>query len=182
MGTNKSALSAKQRGQDFLRNDRAVEVLDYALEGLTWRQIAETTGVSYETVRKDIIKANKAALEKRDDLAQRNLAIMTATLEENLNILNSVIQDIELEKTESKTLSPDKKAKLEKRQLLAMDRVDKLIHRQATLLGMTDQRAAGVTIQGVASITIQLPGGPLPATTEEPPTIPGTLVHSDDSE
>lgn len=191
MGVKNGDLSTAQRISELELSDRGAKVMALALDGMTWQGIADVLGVSYATARRDIIKANKAALEKRDELAARNLAIMTATLEENINISQAIIRDIEEEKAEVDKVDisrgrADKKSKLEKRQLLAMDRVDKLIHRQAVLLGLSDSGRTGVTIQGVSTINLTLGGvpvEPLPAPpTEGTRTVEGTLVQRDDTE
>ncbi len=191
MGVKNGDLSTAQRISELELSDRGAKVMALALDGMTWQGIADELGVSYNTARRDIIKANKAALEKRDKLAASMLAKMGAELNEGQAFCMAVVEDVQrelalLEKANISRGRADKKSKLEKRALLALDRYDKLAHRYATLMGMVESGRASVTIQGVSTIQLTLGGVPVEPLPEPPPegpgTVEGTLVKRDDTE
>jgi len=186
MGTPKGSLSAKQRAQDMQYNERVVTAQELALQGHTWGEIAKIMGVDYKTPRNQIIKANAALLEKQDDFAEQLLAKWDAELLEGQAFCISILDKVQLELAKlalQSRVPADKIQTVEKRGLLALDRYSKLVARHAALRGMNENgRAVGVTILGVASITIALPGAPQQPTAPEPRTVEGALAHTDDSE
>lgn len=166
MGLNKSDTSSTEQAKAIERAERGAEVMALALSGLTYAAIGKQLGVSTSTARNDLIRSNRAALQERDELAEKMLAKMSADLQQNLNFCNAIVERVDGEIANIPRVSAQEKPKrdiaaLEKRALLSIDRADRIIHRFASLTGMYphDGRVGGVTIQGVASITIALPHG-----------------------
>jgi hypothetical protein len=180
MAIARNKKSAKQTTQEIARSERALSVIDMALTGMSWVKIGAELGIAPNTAKADVVKANKAALAKRDQLAEDMLALMGSELLENMNILSARIQAEQLELASNPTLTSDKKEKHVKLQLLAMDRMDKLVHRYATLMGLYPHDGGNkLVLQGVGSIQLTLGA---PPAQDQPPTIPGTLVQTDDTE
>ncbi len=187
MGVANGDKSAKQRAQALELSHRGTEIAEMALSGMTWTAIGKELGVAPNTARNHVIRANKALLQKREDLAEQLLSKMQVDIYEQLAFNMSIIANVqvELEKERGKeSVSLDKIIKHEKRALLTEDRNDRLYHRLASLSGLAETTRTGGAVIGVASITINLGGAPppAPAPTEQALTVEGTLVHSDDSE
>jgi len=162
MAVGRDKNSAKETALALGREERAGKVLDMALDGMSWVAIGKALGVSRETARQDVLRANRSALEKRDELAEKMIAMMSANLQESINFSMSIIERVE---NEIARVIADENSKrdlseIERRGLLAADRLDRATHRFASLTGLYPHDGGGnkLFVQGSATITIELPG------------------------
>lgn len=183
--------SAKETALALGREERARQVLELALAGFSWVAIGKQLGVSRETARQDVLRANRAALEKRDELAQKMLAKMSADLTEGMNFCMKIIEDVQAEVANIPRLSGQKKPKrdvagLEKRALLALDRLDRMVHRYSSLTGLYPHDGGNkLIVQGVGTIQLTVGGPPVTLPDSDQPgngrvvTLPEGDYHAD---
>ncbi len=158
------AVTPERRAKQVEVLERGTRVLELSRLGWTLREIAAEVGVSHITVRKDLLKAVARAEDGNRPAAKEFIAHEVARMEA---IKDKLLAQMHLKERDK---APD---------LKAIDRYERLVHRQAQLLGVYTGNAPQQTNNGLVINIVGHTRGEVEADedAEDADVVQGTMVR-----